>query len=54
VHLLGEAAVQPAADLAVLALDVLAYDDEVHLTGPTARKGLSTPWKARIGRRLTY
>ena len=28
-HLVGEAAVEPAADLAVLALDVLAYDDQV-------------------------
>ena len=35
-HLVGEPAVQPAPDLAVLALDVLAYDDQVDLSRPRA------------------
>ena len=36
-HLVGEPAVQPAADLAVLALDVLPDDDEVDVVGGPQR-----------------
>ncbi len=47
-HLVGEAAVQPAADLAVLTLDVLSYDDQVQLVAAAYRtvdagEGLGRP-----------